>query len=219
MFFQMGRVTFKDLTPFQIPHNAFSLCDSDLRSHFGFHNSSSIALFSSTHTPMVVRMPSCSSSSCTNIEVQQHAFLIAPQEDYYILLSAPSTPTTAHENLQREAIHPHETLTAQRTPPKRTFPLASYNSPPPAVDRSRFFSYPPSQHIPAPSSRSLPSSYPISPDTLASSTLVSPSSQRCPAPSVTSSSSVSNMPGRKVTASYNHYPTFICQIFFLGDRE
>ena len=181
----MGQVSFEEHEPFQLPPNAFSVCNSDLSRHFKIRNRSAIALFSASGTPMCVRMPDCSSPSCTNIEVREHAFLICPEDNYYIVVV--ESPTAAR---LRE-------LQILTTPPRsQTFPLRSYRSPPPVQDRSKHFTYPLSQHIPSTSSTCLPSSYPISPDTLATSTLVLPSAKA--SVQSTSSFSLSSMPGRKV---------------------
>ena len=186
----MGHVSFDHHEPFQLRPNVFSVCDSDLSRHFSICNRSAIALYSSSGTRMHVRMPGCTSSSCTNIENPQHAFLISPEADYYIVLVESATAARLRE-LQ------------QSTPPKKqSFPLASYSSPPPAHDRSKHYSYPVSQHIHSTSSCSH-SSYPISPDTLATSTLVPPPSSAPVVPSV-SSSSLGNMPGRKVCNDEKH---------------
>ena len=186
----MGHVSFDHHEPFQLRPNVFSVCDSDLSRHFSICNRSAIALYSSSGTRMHVRMRDCTSSSCTNIENPQHAFLISPEADYYIVLVESATAARLRE-LQ------------QSTPPKKqSFPLASYSSPPPAHDRSKHYSYPVSQHIHSTSSCSH-SSYPISPDTLATSTVVPPPSSAPVVPSV-SSSSLGNMPGRKVCHNEKH---------------
>jgi len=180
----MGQISFDENEPFQLCPNVFSVCDSDLSRHFKIHNRSAIALYSSSGTPMCVRMPACSSPTCTNIEKPQHAFLICPEADYYIVLVKSATAIRLRE-LQ------------QSTPPKKqSFPLASFNSPPPAQERSQHFSYPVSQHIPF--------SYPISPDTLASSTVVLPPASAPVVPS-DSSSLFCDMPGRKVCNEENLY--------------
>ena len=181
----MGQVSFEEHEPFQLRPNVFSVCNSDLSRHFKIRNRSAIALFSASGTPMCVRMPDCSSPSCTNIEVREHAFLICPEDNYYIVVV--ESPTAAR---LRE-------LQILTTPPRsQTFPLGSFNSPPRVQDRSKHFTYPLSHHIPSTSSSCF-SSYPISPDTLATSSLVLPSA-KASVVSSTSSSSLSSMPGRKV---------------------
>lgn len=182
----MGCVRFDQQEPFQLLPNVFSVCDSDLSRHFNIRNRSGITLYSESGTPMCVRMPTCVSVSCTNIEKEEHAFLICPEANYNIVLVESATAARLRE-LQ------------QSTPPrKKSFPLASYSSPPPAQDRSKHFSYPISQHIPSISSSSH-YSYPISPDTLATSTVVLP-----PASASESCVSSSNMPGRKVCSDDQH---------------
>jgi len=185
----MGHITFDGHEPFQLRPNVFSVCDSDLSRHFNIRNRSAMALFSSSGTRMCVRMPVCVSPSCTNIEKPQHAFLICPEANYYVVLVESATAARLRK-LQ------------QSTPPKKhNFPLASYSSPPPAQERSKHFSYPVSQHIPF--------SYPISPDTLATSTEDLPPAS---APAIQSpSSSFCDMPGRKVcNEEKNHIAKFTC---------
>ena len=154
---KMGHVKFNQQEPFYFRKRTFSVCDSDLARHFKIPNRSGITLFSESGTPMCVRMPKCYSVSCTNLLVQEHAFMIAPEDNYYIVVSA--ARTTADQ--------------FQTTPPRRpSFPLSSFSSPP-KYDRTVHFSYPISPEFSAAAS-SCPSSYPISPDTLATSSVVVP---------------------------------------------
>lgn len=196
----MGCVRFDQQEPFQLPSNVFSVCDSDLSRHFNIRNRSAITLYSESGTPMCVRMPTCVSVSCTNIEEQQHAVLICPESNYYIVLVESVTAGRLRE-LQ------------QSTPPrKKSFPLASYSSPPPAQDRSKHFSYPISQHIPSVSSSSH-YSYPISPDTLATSTVALPA-----ASASDSCVSLSNMLGRKVCSDDKNLHNINVFLFVSGHR-